>query len=138
MTVPPNAASAASTSESAFRLWITAGLPRPAGGEPLEPAERLGARLGTACLVRMDPQSCEHARVAPGDVECGAARLDPRPNRDHTFDARLAGPRQQLLRRRLAPVEVRVGVDHATAVSSSTRGKSGSAGTIPSTAVVRP
>jgi hypothetical protein len=33
---------------------------------------------------------------------------------------------------------VRVGVDHATAVSSSTRGNSGSAGTIPSAAAVQP
>src|ERR671931_198377 len=86
----------------------------------------------------MNAEDGEDAALAFGDRERGPARIDSGPDRDHAFDACFSPASKQLFRRHVAPVEVRVGVDHATAVSSSTRGKRGSAGTIPSADLTRP
>src|ERR671930_484732 len=86
----------------------------------------------------MNAEDGEDAALPFGDRERGPARIDSGPDRDHAFDACISRASKQLFRRRVAPVEVRVGVDHATAVSSSTRGNSGSAGTIPPAGAVRP
>ena len=89
-------------------------------------------------LVRMDPERGEDTALALRDRKRRSARIDSRADRDHAVDAGFTGAGEQLLRPRLAAVEVRVGVDHATAVSSSTRGNRGSAAAIPSAAAVRP
>ena len=95
-------------------------------------------RLRPASLVRMDPERGKDTALACRDRECSPARIDARTDRDHALDAGLTCAGEQHLGRFLAPVEVRVSVDHATAVSSSTRGNSGSAGTIPSAGAVQP
>jgi hypothetical protein len=99
-------------------------------GEPLG--------LGTARLMWVDTERRENPGLGRRDLERGAAGIDAGADRDHAVDAGLARAGEQHLGQLLAPVEVRVGVDHATAVSSSTRGKSGSAGSIPSAATVQP
>ena len=96
------------------------------------------SRLGTAGLVGVDAERGENAALAFGDRERRAARVDSGADGNDTLDAGLASAREQHLRRFVAPIEVRVGVDHATAVSSSTRGKIGSAAATPSAGTVRP
>jgi hypothetical protein len=95
-------------------------------------------RLRTAGLVRVNAERGEDAVLAFCDRERRAAGIDSRADCDDTLDAGLASAREQFVRSLVAPVEVRVGFDRATAVSSSTRGKSGSAAAMPSAGTVRP
>ena len=119
---------------------VEAGLAHGHGALVPEELRQLGQplRLRPTCLMRMDSERGENPAFAFGDRERSPAGIDARADRNHALDAGLTGAGEQRLRRLLAPVEVRVGVDHATAVSSSTRGNSGSAGSIPSAATVQP
>ena len=65
------------------------------------------------------------------------AREHPPAEPDDAGHAALSRTLEQHLRRLLARVEVRVGVDHAV-VGASTRGKRGAAGSMPVTASVSP
>ena len=69
-----------------------------------------------------------------GDRERRPARLDPRADRDDPRDADGSGALDEERGGLLAPVEVRVGVDHARSVTPRARrarGKSGAAASIP-------
>jgi len=118
------------------KLAVDLGLPGHRGPVAVLGAGVMG--LSTARLMWVDTERRENPGLGRRDLERGAAGIDAGADRDHAVDAGLARAGEQHLGRLLAPVEVRVGVDHATAVSSSTRGKRGSAGSIPSAATVQP
>jgi hypothetical protein len=90
-----------------------------------------------ACLVRVEPEHGVDALVAIGEVERRPAAGDRGADGEDASDARLecAGHRRIRI---VECVEVRVGVDHAAGAGASTRGKSGAAGSIPSTASATP
>ena len=78
-----------------------------------------GARVGDlAGLVRVDADDSPHAREAPGQRHRLIAA-----DREDAAHARLGRGRDDVLRRSVAHLEVRVGVDHAPA--GARRGKSG-------------
>ena len=83
--------------------------------------------LGIRGLVRMDAQRGEDALVPFRDLERGPALLDARADRDDPVHSHAAGTLDQGLSRLLAPVEMRVRVDHDAAAFSM---RSSSASTI--------
>src|SRR4029079_1955506 len=87
--------------------------------------------------VRVYAQCGDNTVVALGDPERAATRVDARPDRHDPPDAGGASPRDHGVRLR-ARVEVGVAVAHAAVAGSSTRGKSGGAGSSSCTACVRP
>ena len=97
-------------------------------------------RLRPSCLVRVDAERGEDTRLLVARKrERGAARVDPRADRDHPRHAGRARTRQRFVRRAVERVEMRVGVDHDVAArAGSMRGKSGAAGAMPVASRRRP
>ena len=95
-------------------------------------------RLGRRSLVRVDPERRDDTRRGRRRSRARAAGLDPRPDRHDPRHPGCPGAVEQLVRFGVARVEVRVRVDHVAGAGSSMRGKSGAAGSRPSTARVRP
>ena len=117
--------------------------PRLADGDRARMLEELAQlldarRVRRRRLMGIDPERSEDACVRLRNRERAAARLDARADRDHARHADRFRALEQLAGVCVAPVEMRVGVDHAAGAGSSTRGKSGGAASSPWTASVRP
>ena len=74
-------------------------------------------RLGSAGLVRVDPDGRVDALLRLGDRKRGPTGFDPRADRDDPRDADCSGSLDEERRGLLTAVEVRVGVDHARSVT---------------------
>ena len=75
-------------------------------------------RFGASRLVRVDPECRRDPLLGLGDRERRVARGDAGADRDDSRDADCAGALDEEGSRLVAPVEVRVGVDHPRAALS--------------------
>ena len=108
------------------------------GGEPLEPRTFTSTYYDTSDHRLARAGITLRRRVEHGKGLWQLKLPEGNARRELEHPGGSAGPPRQLARLLVAPVEVRVRVDHAAGEGSSTRGKSGAAGSMPSTASVRP